>query len=242
MATTKLGDITLAKKSGTDLELYTEGSYCSTDVSFSLAVQEGVTSSDSASADVNVSSTSHSVNATNISNIIGTKTTTPPVSGCYLRLEASGSGNSKVTSGGWVDAGSLPTASANATKYFPVTEATASVGGTNTVTPSASLNGSNVTLGNTDNGISVTSVGGGTASASVSATGATDGFAKSGSTLGSGTINATSSTTSTSSFISGVTLTAPSSGTRSFSVTVPNGSSTQTVTFTVDSSGNVTID
>lgn len=42
--------------------------------------------------------------------------------------------------------------------------------------------------------------------------------------------------------IPGVEITAPASGTKTFYVIVPNGSSTVTFTFTVDSSGNVTID
>ena len=242
MSSTKLGDITIAKKSGTNLELYTEGMYVSTDVSFGISAQEAVTAYDSATADVDISSQSHSVNAENISGSVGARTTTPPTSGYYLRMEASGSGRSKVTSGGWVDAGSLPEATASKTEFFPVNGATASVSGTNTVTPSASVSGSNVTLSNTDNGISVSATGGGTASASAVAQSNQAGYVPANTNIATGTIAASSQSTVASTFIAGVTLAKPASGTRSFSITVPNGDSTQTVTFTVDSNGNVYVD
>jgi hypothetical protein len=48
--------------------------------------------------------------------------------------------------------------------------------------------------------------------------------------------------TPTTYYITGVQLVAPAAGsTNVFTVTVPNGNSTQTITFNVDSSGNVTI-
>ena len=136
----------------------------------------------------------------------------------------------------------MGTASDSKTLYFPIDTATGSFSGTNTVTPSASISGSHVTLSNTDNGISVTATGGGTASATASVVAQTAGYVPSGVTVGSGTVNASSLTTTASSFISGVTLVAPTTGTSSFSVTVPNGESTQTVTFTVNASGIVTVE
>ena len=121
--------------------------------------------------------------------------------------------------------------------------ATATVSGTNTVTPVASVSGNNITLSNTNNGISVTATGGGTASATASATGNQAGYVPANGQIGTGTIAAPNQTTSASSYISGVTLGIPASGTNSFSVTLPNGGSdTLTLTFTVDANGNWSIE
>ena len=120
--------------------------------------------------------------------------------------------------------------------------ATAIVSGSNTVTPSASISGSNVTLSNTNNGISVTSTGGGSALASGAINCSKQGIAKKNTSLGSALLIASSTTTTSTSYISGVTLTTPESGTNTFSVTVPNGNNgTVTFQFNVDSSGNVTV-
>ena len=236
------GEITLAKRIGTLLTLQTERTYVDRDVQFTLNVQSGAGAANTASADASVESTSGTAGGTNISGAIGTKSATEPTSGYYIRINATGSGSSQVTTAGWLDTGAMGTASTNKTVYFPIAEATASFSGTNTVTPTASVSGSNVTLSNTDNGISISATGGGTASATASVVSQTAGYVPSGSTVGSGTVNASSSTTVASSYISGVNLEAPVSGTRSFSVTVPKGDSTQTVTFTVDSNGNVLVD
>ena len=235
------GEITLAKQIGTLLTLYTDETYCDRDIQFSLNVQSGAGAANTASADANVESTASSTSGVNISDAIGTKSSTEPTSGYFIRIKATGSGSSQVTTAGWLDTGSMGTATADSTVFFPVSEATASFSGTNAVTPSASVSGSNVTLSNTDNGIAVTATGGGTATASASANATSGGYIPNNATIASGSINAPSQTTTASSFISGVTLQAPQSGTRSFSVTVPNGNSTQTVTFTVDANGNVTV-
>lgn len=235
------GEITLAKRIGTLLTLQTDDKYVDRDVKFTLNVQSGAGAANTASADASVESTSGSAGGTNISGAIGTKSSTEPSSGYYIRVKATGSGSSQVTTAGWLDTGAMGTASTDAVVYFPIAEATGSFSGTNVVTPSASVSGSNVTLSNTDNGISVTATGGGTASATASVVSQTAGYVPSGETVGSGTVNAQNTTTVASSFISGVTLSAPTSGTRSFSVTVPNGNSMQTVTFTVDSNGDVIV-
>ena len=133
-------------------------------------------------------------------------------------------------------------ASGTETAYYPVANGSASVSGTNTITPSANIGGSNITLSNTDNGISVTATGGGTASASVSASVTGSGYVANGSTLDSQTIVASSQLTTASSFISGVTLGIPQTGTNTFTITLPNGDDTVTLTFTVDQSGNWSIE
>jgi len=231
------GEFTLAKQVGTLLSLSTGSNYVDKDIALTLNVQSGAGAAGSASADANV----ESGGTGNISAVVGSKSTTAPSSGYYLKVGASASGNSQVTTAGWLNTGALGTASDSKTLYFPISVATGSFSGTNTVTPSASVAGNNVTLSNTDNGISVTATGGGTASATASVVSQTAGYVPSGTTFGSGTVNAPSQTTMASTYISGVSLTKPNTGTRSFFITVPNGSSTQTVTFTVDASGNVTV-
>ena len=232
------GSVTLAKQVGTLLSLSTGSNYVDKDIELTLNVQSGAGAAGSASADADV----ESGGTGNISAVVGAKSTTAPSSGYYIKVGASASGNSQVTTAGWLDTGNLGTASDSKTLYFPIDTATGSFSGTNTVTPSASISGSHVTLSNTDNGISVTATGGGTASATASVVAQTAGYVPSGVTVGSGTVNASSLTTTASSFISGVTLVAPTTGTSSFSVTVPNGESTQTVTFTVNASGIVTVE
>lgn len=123
--------------------------------------------------------------------------------------------------------------------------ATATITGTNTVTPSASVAGNSyITLSSSDTtGISITATGGGTAS--VTAVAATDdaGYAAPTVTLGSATLNASSNITTETKYVTGVVLLAPASGTRTFTISVPNGSNSNLLdfTFTVDSSYNVTV-
>ena len=238
MSSTKIDDITVTKQTGTTLTLNQKGTYVPYDGYFNIAVQGGAGTVTIASTDASVESDS---SGRNISGIIGTKASSVPSSGYYLKVAASGTGSSTITTAGWLDSGSLGTATASGSFYFPVNSATATVSGTNTVTPSASVSGSNITLSDTNNGISITATGGGTASASVTATGNQAGYAANGATLGSNTIAGTSQSTTASTYISGVNLTAPTTGTRSFAITIPNGDSTQTFTFTVDASGNTTV-
>lgn len=115
------GSFTLSKQTGTVITLSTDDNYVDKDIELTIGVQGATTSADTASADVSVQSDS---SGRNISDSIGTKASTAPSSGYYLKTESSGSGNSKVTGAGWVDAGSLSTASTTSTQYFPVTSAT----------------------------------------------------------------------------------------------------------------------
>ena len=232
-----IGEITLSKQLDTLLTLNTIGKYMDQSPQFKIGVLSGAAAAGTAAASADVSSGGSG----NIEEVIGTKTTTEPSSGYYIKLNVTGSGNSQITTAGWLNAGALAAASTSGTYYFPVQAAQASVSGINTVTPSASISGSHVSLSNTNNGVSVTATGGGTASASVSATSSTAGYIPSDTPIGSETIAASSTTTSASSFISGVTLVTPESGTNSFSITVPNGNTTATFVFNVDANGDVTI-
>lgn len=235
----KIDDLTITKGTGTVLTLNAGGKYVADNSFFNIDVRQGVGAVTVASTDASVES---DASGRNISGIIGQKTTSAPATGYYLKVQASGTGESTITTAGWLDTGSMGTATATSDKYFAVSAAAAVVSGTNTVTPSASVAGTNITLSNTDNGISITATGGGSAAASVSAVTSQAGYVPANETLDTETIAAASQTTSASSFISGVTLTAPESGTRSFSITVPNGDSTVTFTYTVDSTGNVYIE
>lgn len=237
---TKIGDITLTKQTGTVLTLSTAGKYVNDDKYFDISVQEGAGTVTIASTDASIES---DASGRNISGVIGTKSSSAPVGGYYLQVNASGTGGSTVTTAGWLAEGSIGTASATGSFYFPVTSATAVVSGTNTVTPSASISGTNVTLSNTNNGISIISTGGGTASASATATSTAAGYIPNEATLDIQTIAAASQTTTASSYVSGVTIPTPSTGTNNFSVTVPNGdNSTLTLTFKVSSDGSWVIE
>ena len=233
------GTITISKRLGTLLTLSTDDKFVDKDIQFEINAQSAAVAAVSATADASVESTSGSGSGVNISNVIGTKSTTEPSSGYYVRVKATGSGSYSVTTPGWIDSGA--SASTDETVYFPVDAGAASVSGSNTVTPSASISGSNVTLSNTNNGVSVTATGGGTASASAVATTTAAGYVPNNTQLGSATINASNASTQASSFISGVTIQKPASGNNTFAITVPNGNSTVTFTFKVNANGDVTI-
>lgn len=91
-------------------------------------------------------------------------------------------------------------------KAMPTTPAEAEITGTNVVTPMASVSGQNVTLGNTNTGISVTALGGGTASASVTATTTATGFTSSGTVLDTATLASASTLTSSTLYIQSVVI------------------------------------
>ena len=231
-------DILLTKQLNTTLAIEAKNKYVDRDVEFILSVQSGVSAANTASADVDVQSGGTGT----ISGVIGSKTTAQPSSGYYIKLQAEGSGSSKILTSGWVNSGALAAASTTATKYFPIQAATGSVSGTNTVTPSASVSGTNVVLSNTNNGIAVIATGGGTAAASVNATSSQAGYMPAGTAIDSKTINAASQSTTAVSYISGVTIPVPASGTNVFTVTLPNGEGdTITMDFEVDSNGNSNI-
>ena len=229
------GEVTLTKQSGTLLTLPTSGKYVDRDVEFTLNARACVSGANTASADANIQSDS---SARNISGVIGTKTASAPLSGYYLKVGASGSGSSLISTSGWAETGALPTASTTAVCYFPIDSAVVSLSGSNTVTPSASVSGTNVTLSNVDNGILVSAVGGGTASASATATGTAEGYLPTGD-VATGTIVASQAITTVNSYIAGVSIPIPASGTNSFFVTLPNGENdTITLYFEVDEYGN----
>lgn len=109
-------------------------------------------------------------------------------------------------------------------KAVQTTAAEAEITGTNTVTPMVSVSGQNITLGNTDTGISVTALGGGIASASATATATVTGFVESGTVMDTATLASESASTSTTLFIQ--------------SVVVPTG---KTINVSTESGASVTV-
>lgn len=89
-------------------------------------IKQAVVAADT--ADVALFSTDGSNAGVNISAIVGTKTTTEPSSGYYLAFK--GSGNSQITTAGWVATGSL-TSTTSGAKYFPITAAAITASSTN---------------------------------------------------------------------------------------------------------------
>lgn len=318
-------------------------------------IKQAVVAADT--ADVALFSTDGSNAGVNISAIVGTKTTTEPSSGYYLAFK--GSGNSKITTAGWVTTGSL-TSTTSGAKYFPITAAAitasstnatatttvapgtvsisknttavtnktrlndddndiyykpvtattnidtyyiaikanaaanstgttssisgtttasvttagyaptsltgsgsvsgtataktsskdssvyyipiptaaATITGTNTVSPSAKLSSSNVTLSDTNNGISVTATGGGTASVTASANITTAGYVPSGNEFKTQTLNAANNTITETKYISAITIPAN----KSLTIT-NNGTATMTTSGTanITSTGTTTV-
>lgn len=95
-----------------------------------VPIATGEATADSATADIDISSTDGSNNGVNIWSAIGIKATTEPTSGYYVAFTASGGGNSKVTTAGWFQKGSLTSASTTSgIKYFPITTGVVSVSG-----------------------------------------------------------------------------------------------------------------
>ena len=125
MGARKLGDIIINKRTDTTLTLHTKNKYVYEDNYFTIGAQSAEISSGTSSADIDVNSTpSGSVNSTNISDVIGTKSSTKPTNGYYVCFDGSGSVTPAVTKAGWVDTGSLDTFYNSTTKYFPVSAAT----------------------------------------------------------------------------------------------------------------------
>jgi len=132
----------------------------------------------------------------------------------------------------WDAATASPTVSVNATSsgtYVGLKKATATITGTNTVSPSAALTSSNVTLGTTNNGISVTATGGGTASVSAVATTNATGYAPSATQLGTATLSASSTTTTATKYVTAITV--PTAQT--FSVTTAANTTSDSKALTV---------
>lgn len=172
-------------------------------------------------------------------------TTTKPTSGYYVAIKSNASSTDitatpAVSSAGYGTTSQYSATTAtqavgandSVTTYFTIPGATATVTGTNTVTPSASVaaGNSNVTLSTTNNGIPVTATGGGTASVTATAKTNVSGYAADSATLGSATLNASSKTTTATKYITAITV--PKDKTFTLTTTADTA---------LDSTSNVTI-
>ena len=197
-----------------------------------IPITTGVAAANASAASITIETTDDSSKAgVNVQSILGTAADSEPTSGYFLRIKANGSGSSKVTTAGWFPTGALATSSTSTTKFYPVTAAAGEITGTNTVTPNASLSGSNVTLSDTNNGISITATGGGTASVTAAAKINTAGYAPTTNSLFSKTLAASNNTTTATKYISAITI--PSEK----SLTITNNG---TATMTTSGTANIT--
>ena len=92
-------------------------------------IKMGAGGADTASVSIAKYTTDGSNAGVNIAPIVGTAVTSEPTAGYYVAFSATGTGNSKITTAGWMNTGALATATANITRYFPVTTAVISVTG-----------------------------------------------------------------------------------------------------------------
>ena len=159
--------------------------------------------------------------------MLTTTSNKPTASGIYfLAFNIGGGGNSTVTQAGWISTGDIIGSTTSSTAYYTLAQAAITVTKNPSVSSTATLTQTGVTLSTTDNGISIKATGSATASGSITATVNTAGYAPQDLTT-TASISA-NSTTSTTKYITGVTL--------------PNNKNT---TFTVSASsntrGNVTL-
>lgn len=231
-------EVTVSKQTGTTIHLPTQDKYIDTDIEFSIEVSESSTAEGTAVTDVNIDAT-QGTNGVNIGEIVDEKSETEP-NGYYIKAVAEGAGNSTVVTPGWIDAGELPVSTAIKTRYFSVAAAEANISGTNVLVPNVTIQGTNITLNNEDNGIYISATGGGTSTANVAVTSTAAGYMPSNTTIDTDTI-ITTETASTGIYLSGVALTLPEEGIRTFTITIPNGDDTVSLAFNVDPQGNITI-
>ena len=208
-----IGDsITLTKQNNTILTLSTKEKYTDKNIKLDLSVR-GISGSIGGSASAGKATAAIS----NVNSMATITTLTGLTAGTdYWAVKATatttaGSYTPKYTvnTSGWLSStvtGSAQTVSVTAdttgkTIYIP--KASMTVSGTNTVTPSASVAGTDnvVYLNSTDNGIAVTATGGGTASVTAKATTNQAGYAPASTQLGSNTLSASSSTTTATQYI-----------------------------------------
>lgn len=140
---------TLTKQNGTTLEIPIAGKFVDKDILLTFNTQSATITAGSAQADVNISNIDDvSKAAINIHSTLS-KQTTEPNSGYFIAMQANATGNSKVTRAGWVNVGDLTSATTNATKYFSIQSASATISSTSSL-PIASLStGSNTISGKT---------------------------------------------------------------------------------------------
>lgn len=132
---------------------------------------------------------------------------------------------------------SSPTVNVNATSgsiYVGLKQASITIGGTNTVTASLNLTKANtITWGDTNNGISVSATGGGSATITATATTSIAGYAPTSTQLGSATKTGSDSTSQTK-YITAINVPANTS----FTISTADNSSTDNSKLTVNNGNN----
>lgn len=236
-------NVTVTKQNGTKVHIGTKDKFVNTDIDVNINVQQAQTSGGSIHLSVSPDgSTPASTDATNATDeIFGIASSTEPASGYYALVKAAATGGASIETPGWINPGDIQELTENSESYLTLKEATEEISATNEVSPYVSTSGRNVILSDVDNGVQVTSVGGGSATANITVSGVTGGYVPSGTEIGTGVADAPNKTISQTRYIAGVNLPSSSGQTNTFTVTVPNGETTQTFTFSVDSDGNVTI-
>lgn len=121
---------TITKKTGTNILLNTANSFVNRDINLTLNVQEATVTQKTVFADANLSTTDTSNGGINIYPIMGVKTSSEPIEGYFIAVDASGTAQNTVNQSGWLDAGDLTTMNTGPTTYyFPIGEGEVTVTG-----------------------------------------------------------------------------------------------------------------
>ena len=208
-----MGDsITLTKQNNTILTLSTKEKYTSKNIELTLSVR-GIsgTLGGSASAGKATAAISNVNSMATITTLTGLTAGTDYWTVKATATSTAGSYTPKYTvnTSGWLNStvsGSAQTVSVTADstgKSIYIPKASMTIGGTNTVSPTASVAGTTnvVYMNTTNNGIAVTATGGGTASVTATATTNQAGYAPASTQLGSKALNASSKTTTATQYI-----------------------------------------
>lgn len=208
-----MGDsITLNQQNDTILTLTTKGKYTPKNIELTLNVR-GIsgTLGGSASAGKATAAISNVNKMETITTLTGLTAGTDYWTVKATATSTAGSYTPKYTvnTSGWLNStvsGSAQTVSVTADstgKSIYIPKASMTIGGTNTVSPTASVTGTTnvVYMNSTNNGIAVTATGGGTASVTATATTNQAGYAPASTQLGSKALNASSKTTTDTQYI-----------------------------------------
>lgn len=121
------GSFTLAKQTGSTLEIPINGYYANKNIFITMNVQSGSAAANSAATSMTVSTVDGNNAAKNISSDVLSTTATEPSSGYYVAITSSATGSSKITKAGWMATGALPAATTTTTQYFPLKSAAITV-------------------------------------------------------------------------------------------------------------------
>lgn len=202
------------------------------------AVDAVVESSTEADVSVPEDQSERSIN----SSIIA-KSSTQPVSGFYLKAEASSISETEATSAGWVPEDVISTATDQQTKYFSVDQGSAIVTASPHLAASLMIRGVNAIISREDNGIQLAAEGSVSGTIDAQATADDTGFIVHGHPFGHDTVIVDEQLDPEQKFLAGVMMPPPQNGTKTFTLSLPNGPNSMNLfTITVDSNGNTVIE